>query len=259
MKQLTVIISYYKAIDNLKLILKALNGQSTMDFEVIVSEDDDNEETVSFIEKNRTAYTFSISHIHQPNHGFRKNKVLNQSILHCKTEGIAFIDGDCIPHRHFVEEYIKNIKDDCFLSGRSLMLGEQISAQIKKQESLESLNFFSLIFSNSSKIKEGIYSPFFSLSLKVNGLLGRNWGIKKKYLLEVNGFDEDYTGAGVGEDVDIEWRLIALGLKIKSIKNKAIVYHIYHPRAYSEDGVQKNYALLNKKKNLKKVQCLNGI
>ena len=37
--RLTVIISYYKALDNLRLILKALSQQSCHDFEVIVSED----------------------------------------------------------------------------------------------------------------------------------------------------------------------------------------------------------------------------
>ena len=41
--KITIIISYYKALTNLKLILKALNNQSNNNFEVIISEDDQNE------------------------------------------------------------------------------------------------------------------------------------------------------------------------------------------------------------------------
>ncbi|MEI6748617.1 MAG: glycosyltransferase [Bacteroidales bacterium] len=258
--ELTVIISYYKAIDNLRLILKAFNLQSNNNFDVIVSEDDYNEETITFLLENKHLYKYQITHLFQENdQGFRKNMMLNQSILKCRTELIAFIDGDCIPHRYFVDEYIKNIKDGYFYSGRSVMLGEKISSKIKKHQTLGKLNFLSLITSDSKTIKESIYWPFFPLAIKNRGMCGRNWGINKKYLIEVNGFDEDYTRAGVGEDVDIEWRLISYGLIRKPIKNKAIVYHIYHTRKYSEEGVWKNYEMLNNKKLSNNVRCLNGI
>ena len=46
--ELTVIISYYKALDNLKLILQSLALQSRKNFEVIISEDDYNEKTIEF-------------------------------------------------------------------------------------------------------------------------------------------------------------------------------------------------------------------
>jgi GT2 family glycosyltransferase len=258
--QLTIIISYYKAPDNLKLILLALNEQSSNDFEVIISEDDHNEETKAFVELSRPFYRYPIHHIFQErDDGFRKNIMLNRSLLLCKTALVAFIDGDCIPHRNFVSAYIKNTKDGCFLSGRSVMLGENISATIKKNKAIPKLSFISLLLSDSKKIKEAIYWPFLSLSIKNRGLVGRNWGIKKKYLMEVNGFDEDYVYAGVGEDVDIEWRLLAYGLKRVPIKNKAIVYHIYHPRTYSQTDIKKNYDLLHEKRITRHVKCLNGI
>jgi hypothetical protein len=46
---------------------------------------------------------------------------------------------------------------------------------------------------------------------------------------------------------------------MKSMKNKAIVYHMYHARSYTEDGVQFNYALLADKEKANHFKCLNGI
>ncbi|MBI9033995.1 MAG: hypothetical protein JEZ03_05970 [Bacteroidales bacterium] len=98
-----------------------------------------------------------------------------------------------------------------------------------------------------------------SIALKERGLIGCNWGVRKEHLIEINGFDEDYAKAGVGEDVDVEWRLKAIGLRKKSMKNKAIVYHMYHPRSYSEDGVQFNYSLLKNKQSANAIKCVNGL
>jgi cellulose synthase/poly-beta-1,6-N-acetylglucosamine synthase-like glycosyltransferase len=257
---LTIIIAYYKAIDNLKLILKALNHQSNANFEVILSEDDFNQETISFLSDNKDLYNFPINHLYQQGDiGFRKNMMLNRSILQAKSDTVVFIDGDCIPHKHFVKEYIKNSNYNSILSGRRVMMSKKISSDLLNNSTLQKLNFLSFIFSASKKIKESIYFPYFQLSTKTRGLLGCNWGVKKQHLLDVNGFDEDYIRAGVGEDNDIEWRLEANGLKKKSMKNKAIVYHMYHPKGYSEEGVLKNFKLLETKKEVNHIRCLNGI
>jgi glycosyltransferase involved in cell wall biosynthesis len=258
--RLTVIISYYKALDNLKVILNAFERQSSVDFEIIVSEDDFNAETISFLNDNNPTVPFQIHHLHQEKDaGFRKNMMLNKSLRFCRTDLVAFIDGDCVPHRHFVREYIRHIRKGVFLGGRAVMLGQKISATMLEHHASDKLSFLSLLFSDSKKVKEGLYFPYFPLSHKIRGLSGRNWGVMKKHLFEINGFDEDYQDAGVGEDVDIEWRLLAHGLKRESIKNKAIVFHLYHPRSYGQDGVQKNYAMLKRKQEAHHVRCLHGI
>lgn len=260
MRELTIIISYYKALDNLQLILKSLNRQSSMSFEVIISEDDNNQETIEYLEKVKTNFNFQIKHLNQAtDDGFRKNAMLNKAITHSNAEKIAFIDGDCIPHRHFVKQYILNIDSRSFCVGRSVMLDEKTTLSIKKNQSLEELNYFALLFSKSTKIKEGLYFPLLSLTFKSKGLVGRNWGCGKTALIEINGFDEDYVQAGVGEDVDIEWRLLAHGLSRKSIKNKAIVYHLYHHRWYTADNEIYNYSLMRKKIDANHITCLNGI
>ena len=185
--------------------------------------------------------------------------MLNKAVLSSNANKIAFIDGDCIPHRHFVKEYIKHIDTKSVCIGRSVMLGSKLTDTFKEKRSNLRLGFLTLLLSDSTKTKQGIYSPFISLSSKVRGLVGRNWGCHKDTLIAVNGFDEDYTSAGVGEDVDIEWRLVKHGIEKKSISNKAIVYHMYHHRWYSTAGERLNFKTMQAKTKQGHVQCSNGI
>jgi len=262
MVKLSVIISYYKALDNLKLILDALNNQSSNNFEVIISEDDNNKETLNFINSNKKLYNFKILHVNQKkDDGFRKTMMLNKSILKSNADTLVFIDGDCIPHKEFVKAYIKESEANVMLKGRRVMLGEKISSKLKKSKSLSLLNTVSIIFSDSKKKKEALYfgSKSLTRSIKNKGLLGCNWGIKKKHLIDLNGFDEDYNRAAVGEDTDIEWRLLRHGIGSKSMKNKAIVYHLFHEKTYSKEGVEKNNILLANKIKANNFICLNGI
>ncbi len=258
--KISLIISFYKNLDNLDLIFKGLSKQTEKDFEVIVAEDDCFPETIEFLKMKRTEYQFPIEHISQEkDDGFRKNQMLNKAILLSHADSLVFIDGDCIPHKHFVRAYSKAIKKGGIFFGKRVNLGPEISKKIIEKKSIEDLTLFEVFKSDSDKKKEGIYFPFFSLKFKNTGLLGCNWGVSKQHMFDINGYDEDYISAGVGEDVDIEWRLRSMGLKMISMKNKAIVYHIYHARGYSDLSVQANYQILEEKKKIGNIRCLNGI
>jgi glycosyltransferase involved in cell wall biosynthesis len=257
--KLSLIISYYKNEKNLELIFKALSLQSAKDFEVIVAEDDCETSTPEFINEQQRLADFPILLLSQKkDDGFRKNEMLNRAIVEASAEKICFIDGDCIPHKHFIRTYQAMISDMTICFGKRVNLGEKISKKILETGNLRFLKFWNVLRSDSGKVKEGLYLPF-SLRFKDTHLLGCNWGVLKKHLLEVNGFDADYTAAGVGEDVDIEWRLCAIGLKMQSTKNRAIVYHIYHTKGYSDESVQLNYQILENKKRVGNLFCLNGI
>lgn len=234
--------------------------QSDPRFEVIISEDDCDPASFDFIKEAQARFKFQILHVRQlKDDGFRKNEMLNSSIQKANYNYVAFIDGDCIPHKHFVKEYLKHVKPNTILYGRRANLGEKVSKELLSTKNLGLLAYVKLVFSDSDSVKDAIYSPNIRLSFKERGLVGCNWAVHKDHLFEVNGFDEDYTYPGVGEDVDIEWRLKAIGLKMFSMKYKANVFHIYHPRSYNETGVQKNYKILKVKQDQELVKCLNGI
>lgn len=253
---LSIIISYYKNIKNIKAILNALIFQTDKHFEVIVSEDDNANETKELIKKYSSK--LNIKHVYHEDKGFRKNISLNKSIVLSKSDALVFVDGDCIPNKHFVYQYKKNIKEGTFLIGRRVLLNEKISNKILQLKEAYKPNLLKLLF-NSKAFEDGIYLPFLKARVLKRKLCGCNWAVYKSDIVEVNGFDEDYLNAGVGEDVDIEWRLKANGVKPKSIRNLAIVYHLFHKRSYSTNKVQENYKLFEKKQKDNFIFCKNGI
>ncbi|MBC7381474.1 MAG: glycosyltransferase [Bacteroidia bacterium] len=257
--QVSLIIAFYKKTDFLHLILAALDTQSNKNFEVIIADDDHSETSAFFIKEQAAYHTYRLLHVNQMlDDGFRKNEVLNKAIVVAKGEIIVFIDGDCIPHIHFIKEYIGRMQDKTALFGRRVMLSQYLTMKLIQTHNLKLLSLFNLLITGSNQLKEALYLPFINKKRNA-GIWGCNWGIYKKHLLEVNGFDEDYILAGVGEDVDIEARLKLNGIRLKSVKYKAIVYHLYHKLNYSDNDVQMNFKLLEQKQQEGLKYCRNGI
>jgi cellulose synthase/poly-beta-1,6-N-acetylglucosamine synthase-like glycosyltransferase len=106
---LSIIISYYKNMPALRLIFDALAVQTYGRFEAIVAEDAQDAAAIAFIAECRRRYPFPILHVSHEDCGFRKTKILNDAIRISHGEGLVFIDGDCIPHRRFMEVYARSI------------------------------------------------------------------------------------------------------------------------------------------------------
>jgi len=262
--QASVVISYYKNIANLEILLLALKNQSSKNtFEVIISEDDDALETKSFISQQQALLPFPLIHVSQSDEGFRKCRALNRAIAASSTDFILFLDGDCVPHKHFVKQYLLAKKSGRVLYGRRVMLSDRFSSDLIQNKIFTGLTILNLFLKGCKRIEEGFYLPFVPqlFKQKSNGrLLGCNMGILKKDLLSINGFDEDYNFTGGGEDSDIEWRLEALkNLTFYSMKFDAIVYHLYHVDRFTPEMEQKNNLVLEKKITQNNFFCINGI
>lgn len=257
--RISLIIAYYKNLPALSLIFKALQNQSYKNFEVILAEDDNDEKTIQFVESRKEELLFPVKHLYQEfDNGFRKNQMLNRAIKTAEGEIIVFLDGDSIPHKHFMKEYDSSIKEGVALFGRRVMLSEDLTSKIMHNQNLELLNILNIMRSGSKRIKYSFYIPFLK-SYRETGIWGCNWGILKKHLIDINGFDEDYVKAGVGEDVDIEWRLKQNYIKLQSVRFGAIVYHLHHSVNYTGDDVKFNFALFEEKKEVGNIFCINGL
>lgn len=257
---ISLIISVYKRLDFLELIFQSLDKQSYSDFEVIVAEDNNDQQTIEFYTNARLNHSYGIQHVSQEDIGFRKNKILNEALKIASSETILFLDGDCIPHKNFIEYYRNNITRGNAYFGRRVMLGEIYSSNLLRRKEFRSLKIPLMLFSDSKNIEEGLYLPWFRQIKKgYRGLLGCNWGINKQDLVDVNGFDEDYVHACVGEDNDIEWRLRLKGVHFNSLKHRAIVYHMYHTVNYNKGASVVNNALFEEKKKRQNPTCLNGL
>lgn len=227
MKAISLIISVYKNLDFLELIFQSLDSQTYKNFEVIVAEDCDTEAMRLFLQKHKKGHSFTISHVFQQDLGFRKNKILNQAIRIARHDYLVFIDGDCILHHRFMEEYAKRAQAKVCLFGRRVRLGEALTRKLLATGDLRRLSFFRLLFTRSKRLEDGLYLPFLRAKSNKN-ILGCNFCVAKADMWSINGFDEDFELPLYGEDTDVRRRLLLIGVKLGSCKFKAIQYHLYH-------------------------------
>ncbi len=244
----SVIISYYKNIAALELLLLALKKQSSPPIEVIIAEDDNASETPIFVGKIQEEMPFKIVLLSQKeNDGFRKNEMLNRAVKQAQSKLIAFLDGDCIPHAHWLKQCIQHTKPKHPVFGRRVMLSESLTKKIYSSKNLSKLNVCDFILHGCKRVKYGLYLPFTKVKSR-GGMWGCNWAVYKTDLEAIDGFDEQYTKAGIGEDVDVEWRFNQHGIHFNSVRHHCLVYHLHHESNYSDDDVAFNQAILDKKK-----------
>lgn len=268
---ITVIISVYKDVESLELILESLSTQTYKKFDVLVSEDCQSQEMKNFLQTYKTDLT--IKHISQEDKGWRKNIALNNAIRSANGEYLIFLDGDIIPYSNFIEMHVQHIEANRFLSGRRTELGPFFSNLIRKKklsyrfvENFYLLLFPFLIIDKTRHAEEGIFlKPGSYLEKKINGkkkknmmLVGCNFSCFKTDLEKINGFDEDYDSPSVGEDVDLAWRLNHFGVTYKSVRYIANTMHLYHTRSWG-DALKENDAKMKRKMGKKEYVCLNGL
>jgi glycosyltransferase involved in cell wall biosynthesis len=239
MPQASVIISFYNRIDYLKYVLAGLKRQSFRDFEIIVADDGSNEKVVEELEKLSTELSNPLSHVWHEDKGFRKNKILNRAITSSNTDYLIFIDGDCIPHKEFVNEHLIYSSMGKCLTGRrvnlSQVITEGMSVETIKNGYLDNKKLKLIIdglWGKSNYVERGFYikNKFLRhvLNKKKRGILGCNFSIHKKDMLAINGFDERYELPSIGEDSDVQYRLELLKVEVVSLGNIAVQYHLYH-------------------------------
>ncbi|MBK7253239.1 MAG: glycosyltransferase [Ignavibacteria bacterium] len=268
----SIVISVYDKSDELKLIFTALSVQSFTDFEVIIAEDGMNENMNKLINDWKSKKLFPVMHLTQEDKGFRKNKILNESIRKAATDYLIFFDGDCIPHPDFVKVHFENRRSNSVLCGRRVNLTKSASEKINANSILNKeysrLKLYRIIYSSLNRDKNdfnfNIEEGFIirnSLLRKLftnedEHILGCNFSVHKALLEKINGFDENYEGPGLGEDSDIEYRLRLAGAEFRSVRNLAVQYHLYHPKTKEDE---KNMKYFTEVKQSKNYFCKNGL
>jgi glycosyltransferase involved in cell wall biosynthesis len=263
----TVIIAVYNAVRYLDLVLSGFCRQSFSGFEVIIADDGSGPDVQSFIEAFALRSPFLVKHLYQPDEGFRKNQILNRAIQEASSGYLIFVDGDCLPHRHFVRAHWEQRKPYTVLCGRRVMLSQQFSSRLTRQDVLDGtygrLAFYAIVdallgrgrhWDEAIRLNNRFLRGL--LHRKEPTLLGSNFSLDKTLIEQVNGFNEDYIGAGVGEDTDLEYRLRLLGAQFRSVRHLAIQYHLYHPRVCRH---RENVAIFERTKTEGTPVCRNGL
>lgn len=266
--QSSLIISVYKNTSFLDAVLKSLPGQTFQNFEVIISEDGEGEEMRDFL--SHVKLPFPVRHLTQEDIGWRKNRALNRAIREAKSDWLIFIDGDCVLHPRFMEFHWEMAEEKYILAGKRIKLDPEtsellISGKVKPEE----MN--SRILANFSKIKkqggafveEGLFiNPsgilgFLTKVRKMRHLKGCNMSFHRMSIEAINGFDEDYVKPAVGEDADLLWRFQGLGYELKSVRNLAVQYHLYHQESWTDQ--EENLRIMKSNQQANRFICKNGL
>ncbi len=270
MQKLSLIISVYNKVQALELILTALTIQSFKEFEVLIADDGSGEDMNKFIAGYRKNSSYPITHVHHADIGFRKNKILNEAVKKSKSKYLVFIDGDCIPHSDFLHQHYINRKKNTVLCGRRVNLSKRLSDKITAANIL-SKNFEKVNlkhFYDSWKNRK-VRSTFVEQGLLIRNrflrkfflkgephITGCNFSLHKELLEKINGFDENYTGPGIGEDSDVEFRLRLAGAKFETLRNLAILFHLFHKATAENPG---NYEYFEQVRKRNEFVCKNGL
>jgi glycosyltransferase involved in cell wall biosynthesis len=251
---LTLIITAHKQSTNLKCILGLLELVSDSNLEIIVTEDGQDPDTLKVV----AAYSNSlrIQHISQEHTGMRRSRILNAALRIASGDYIIFLDGDCIPQRHFLTDHRKLAEHGYFIQGRRAYIKEPSVDRFIKHPT--PFSFLKLWFKGqASGFYKGFRLPwgFIKQNRELKGTLGCNIAAWKADLYAVNGFDEAFEGWG-REDSDLIARLYVLGLKRKFVHAHCVVYHLNHPKL--PPCVQNN-SLLEAALQKNSLRCAHGI
>jgi glycosyltransferase involved in cell wall biosynthesis len=272
----SVIVPTYNRPQALKLSLLSLAQQSLPPSEVLIADDGSGEETKTQIEelKVQLEHAFPIKHVWQEDIGFRKPRILNETVRQATGDYLVFIDGDCMAHRDFVRSHVAMSSPDAILSGKRVDIGRKLTERLLREGrpvvSLRSILLWDALFGGeirSRKVEEAVRIENGLLRRALHrdritddGVWGCNFSLYKDLFYAINGCDEDFLDGSI-EDNDLGIRVLNQGKQVRSVRNYAIVFHLWHKSSWSfeNEKYQHNLAILKQRIAHKEQRCKNGI
>src|SRR6476660_7545354 len=102
----SIIMTTYNAPRHLALALAGLQMQTENNFELHIADDGSTSETSEVVEQFMERAPFPVIYSWQQDLGYRKTKILNESIRKAKADYFIFVDGDCVCHKDFVRNHL---------------------------------------------------------------------------------------------------------------------------------------------------------
>lgn len=235
MKKATVILAFYNDLPLLRTVLDALQSQSTGQFEVLIADDGSRPEVVAQLKTLLPTYSFESQHLWHPDAGFRKTVIMNQAVLAAKTDHLIFMDADCVPQQHFVNDHLRHLKPGLCQAGRRIdafyegldNLTNTAPAQLFSKRWLRFLVWAAQ--GKARNVEKGIRLPHALAKQLPQGrpwsLVGCNFSVCKQDLLAINGFDERADVQWGAEDSDIDRRLLKAGVRMVNLRYQATMIH----------------------------------
>lgn len=274
--QITIIVPTYNRPKALRLNLLSLAQQSILPHEVLIADDGSGQETRQLIiaMQEQLKGLFPIKHVWQEDIGFRKPMILNETVRQAAGDYLIFIDGDCMAHRDFIKAHVNMSSPDTILSGKRVEIGKDLTEKLLEEGIV--LNSLSLRLVRdaafgaaykSRKVEEAIQitSPWLRKVMKRDritddGVWGCNFSLYKDLFYDINGCDEEFVDGSI-EDNDIGIRVLNQGKKLRTVRHRAIIFHLWHQSTwnFSNEKYLQNKAILQRRIENKEKVCRKGI
>ena len=256
--RLSVIVSAYNQLKPLGHWLSAMRVQSVVPLEILIADDGSKPEIGELIQEYSPTLPCPVLHVWHEDSGFRKNVILNRALAVSSGDYIVLTDVDCIPHPRFVEDHAALAERNFWVQGRRCYLSQSASDSLRVGDRVP---FLRLLFKGQvSGVAKGFRLPIALVGRDMGqrGIIGCNMAMWRDDLLEVNGWDEEYEGWGLGEDSDLGARLYHFGRTRKFVYGRAILYHLYHP-VLTRDHMPVSQARFEETLSTRKVRCERGV
>lgn len=245
--KICVVVTTYNRPDALGAVLRGYREQSDTDFELIVADDGSTAHTRAVVEEWAGRVPFALFHVWQPDEGFRAAAIRNRALARTQAEYVVFTDGDCAPSRTFVAQHRRLAEPGWFLAGNRLLLSEAFTRRVLQDSlALHRFTWADWIRARARgevnrsipliRLPDGAWRKRYAR--RWEGVKTCNLSAWRGDLLAVNGLDEAYSGWGL-EDSDLVIRLLHRGVRNKSARFAAPVFHLWH-REYDRAGLPEN-------------------
>jgi GT2 family glycosyltransferase len=249
-------------------VLLALERQTVRDFGLVIADDGSSAETRAVVARARAAGVRPVTHVWQPNRGFRKCRSLNRAVAAATAAYLVFLDGDSLPRRDFLQRHLELAKPRTYLAGRLVRFDRELSTRIGEEEirsgAFERRSFLWREWRRGHLLQKPQYAfmpaALGRLLFRRDGgsWTGANCSAWRSDILAVNGFDERLSYGS--EDSDLGWRLELSGVRRRSVRYQAPAFHLDHDRAYRDEAAMaRNRALAEESLRLGAARCYHGI
>lgn len=256
--KISLVINTFDQPDYLARVLAAVTRQALAPDEVLLADDGSGAPTNELFSDWSVRQKFRAAHVWQPHDGFRRARILNETISVAKGDYVVFLDGDTVPHPEFIADHAAAARRGFFVQGHRALVEQKAAAWFGQNEF--STDRRRAVWQRQiSGLKNSYRWPFAASKIKnhLRGIRGCNLGIWREDLARVNGYNEDFAGWG-REDSELAARLFNAGVQRLDLRGRALCFHLWHPPA-SRSNLAVNDGLLEKTVREKIARCEHGL
>jgi glycosyltransferase involved in cell wall biosynthesis len=241
--EIAVVVSTFERLGHLRRCLASLAAQRGVEgrFEVVVTDDGSQDETLRFLANASRRLPYPLSFTTHAHDGFRLSRCRNEGVAASSAPYLLFTDGDCILPPDHLATHLSTRRRSRVIAGDCIRLDEAITTRVDEASLLrgnfpQHLPRQEVVRLRLKGLRSKVYEAC-RTSMRPR-LTGNNIGLWRSDYERVNGFDEQYVGWGF-EDRDLQFRLERIGVRASSVLLRTAVVHLWHPTAptFARNGV----------------------